>query len=75
MYSTEVLKSNFRNLNNAYIVVRGSFIILGRHAANQVALKNCIQFTKSISKTDGTTINDAEALYLVIGFELFSHEG
>ena len=32
----------------------------------QVSFKNCAPFTKCIAKIDGTTIDDAEDLYLVM---------
>ena len=45
--------------------------ILGSHAVTQVAFKSCTQFTKTITKTDWTTIGDVEDLDLVMEFELF----
>ena len=36
-----------------------------RHAATQVAFKNCAPFIKRITKTNGTATNDAEDLTLV----------
>ena len=52
IYNIEVLKSNFCDIN------------VIRHQLTQVALKNCVPFTKCITKVDGTTIDDAEDLYL-----------
>ena len=65
IYSTEVLKSNFCNFNNAYILVRGDITILG-HNVTQLAFSNFVPFTKCITKSDGTTVDDAEDLGLVM---------
>ena len=37
-----------------------------RYQATQVEFKNCAPFTKYMIKTDGTTIDDAEDLDLVM---------
>ena len=63
VYSTEVLKSNFCDYNNAYILVRCDFPVIGRQAT-QTAFTNCALFTKCITKIDGATIDDAEDLDL-----------
>ena len=65
IYSTEVLKSNFCNFNNAYILVRGDITILG-HNVTQLVFNNFVPFTKCITKSDGTTVDDAEDLGLVM---------
>ena len=65
IYKTEVLKTNFCDYNNAYILVRGDNTIIG-HQTTQVAFKNCASFTKFIRKIDGTRIDDAGGLYLVM---------
>ena len=61
----KVLKYDIFDYNNAYILVRGNVTIIG-HPASQVAFKNCAPFTKYITKIDGTTIDDAEDLDLVM---------
>ena len=65
IYNTEVLKSNLFYYNNAYILVRGG-ITVAAATATQVAFKNCAQFTKCIKEIDGTIIDDAEDLDLVL---------
>ena len=65
IYSTEVLKSNLYNQNNAYILVRGSVTIIGLQAT-QVAFKNSTPFRKYITKIDATTKDDAEDLDLAM---------
>ena len=47
MYTTEILKSNICNYNNANIL-EGDVTIIG-HNVTQVAFKNCASFTKCIS--------------------------
>ena len=61
----QVLKSNICDYNDTYILVRGDITITAA-GATQVAFKNCAPFTKCITKIDGTTIDDAEDLDLVI---------
>ena len=65
MYNTEVLKSNLCDYSNAYLLVRGDITII-EHQVTQIALKNCAPFTKCNAKIDGTTIDDAEDLDLVM---------
>ena len=65
IYNTEVLKSNLCDYNNAYILVRGDITVKAA-PATQVAFKNCAPFTKCITKIDGTTIDDAKDLDLVM---------
>ena len=64
-YNTEVLKSNICDYNDAYILIRGD-ITVAAAGATQVVFKSCAPLTKSITKIDGTTIDDAEDLDLVI---------
>ena len=71
-YNTEVLKSNgayglngLSGLNGAYILVKDHITVTAA-PATQVSFKNCAPFTKSITKIDRTTINDAEDLDLVM---------
>ena len=69
----KVLKSNLCDYNDAYILVGGNSTIIG-HQVTQVAFKNCAPFTKCIAKIDGTTIDDAEDLDLVIPmYNLIEH--
>ena len=65
IYNTEILKSHLGDYNDAYILVRGEITILV-YPVTQVAFKNCAPFTKYITKVDGTTIDDAEDLDLVM---------
>ena len=62
-HNTEVLKSSLRDSNDADILVRGDITNIG-HGVTQVAFKNCIPFTKCITKIDETTKDDAENLDL-----------
>ena len=63
--STEVLKSNIWDNNDAYILVRGNITTIGDNG-KQVAFKNYSPFIMCIPKIDGTAINDAEDLDLVM---------
>ena len=65
IYNTKVLKSNLCDYNDAYILVRGDITIIG-HQVTQAEFKNCALFSKCITKIDGTTIDDAEDLDLVM---------
>ena len=65
IYNTEVLKSNLCDYSEASILVKYDITIIG-HQVTQVAFKNCALFINSITKIDGTTINDTENLDLVI---------
>ena len=60
-----MLKSNLCYYNDAYFLVRGDIVITG-HNVTQVAFINCLPFIKCITKNDGTTIDDAEYLDLVM---------
>ena len=53
------------HFQDAYILVRGVITIIG-HTIAQVPFKNCAPLTRCITKIDGTTINDAENLDLVM---------
>ena len=64
-YHTKAVKSNLCDYNDVYISVNWDITITA-HQAIQVAFKNCAPFTKSITQIDGTTIDDAENLDLVI---------
>ena len=67
IYNTEVLKSNLWDYNDAYLLVKGNITDTAA-PETQVAFKNCPPFTKCITKIDGTTIDDAEDLDLVMPF-------
>ena len=59
------MKSNLCEYNDAYILVKFNITIAGNIAA-RVPFKNCAPFTKSLTKIDGTTMDDAEDLELVM---------
>ena len=63
-YKTDILKSNL-DYNVAYILVRVDILVIAAPQA-QVAFKKCVPLTKCIPKIDGTTIDDAENLDLVM---------
>ena len=65
IYNTEKLKSNLCYYNDYYILVTGDITVVAA-PATQVALKNCAPFTKCVTKIDGTTIDDAMDLDLVM---------
>ena len=60
-YNAEVLKHNICDYNDAYILVKGD-ITVAVGPATQVVFKNCAPFTN----INGTTIDDADALDLVM---------
>ena len=65
IHNTEVLKSDFCDYNDAYILVRGK--IVATTAPNtQASFQNCIQFTMCIKKIYGTTMDDMKDLDLVL---------
>ena len=64
-YNTEILKSNLCDYQGNFILVRDD-ITIEAAPTTQVAFKNCAPFTKCTTKTDETTIDDAEDLDLVI---------
>ena len=61
-----MLKSNNRDSNYAYILIRGDIITTARNNPTPLASKICAQLTKCITKNDGTTIDGAEGLDLVM---------
>ena len=65
IYNADVLKSNFCDYNDAYILVKGNITVIAA-PETQVSFKNFAPFTKCITKIDGTTIDDAEGLDLVM---------
>ena len=65
LWNTEVLKSYLCDYNDTYSLVRSHITIIG-HQATHIAFKDCTPFTNFITKIDGTTIDDAEDLDLVM---------
>ena len=63
-HNTEV-SSNLCDYNDAYILVRSDITVTAA-GMKQFAFKNCAPFTKCITKIDGTIIDDAEDLDLVM---------
>ena len=59
------MKSNLCDYNDAYSLVIGD-ITVAAAPTTQVVLKNCATFTKCTTKIEGTTIDDAENLDLVM---------
>ena len=64
IYNTELLKRNFCDYNDSYMLMR--YISIIGDNGHQVAIKNYAQFINCITKIDGTTKNDAEDLDLVM---------
>ena len=65
IYNTEVLKSNICEYKDAYILVKGD-ITATASPETRLSFKNCSPFTKCITKADGTAIDDAKDLDLVM---------
>ena len=61
-----MLKSIFSDYNDAYIPVRVDITIIGRNLATEEAFNNCAPFIKCITKIDGTTIDYAKDLDLLM---------
>ena len=61
-----MLKSIFSDYNDAYIPVRIDITIIGRNLATEEAFNNCAPFIKCITKIDGTTIDYAKDLDLLM---------
>ena len=62
-----MLKPNFCDyILHAYILLWSDIAIIGKNNATQVAFEDCALFNKSITKIDGTAIDDAEDLDLVM---------
>ena len=64
-FNTEVLKYNLCGYSDAYILVSGDITVTAAPEI-QVAFKNRAPFTKCITKVDGTTIDVAKDLDLVM---------
>ena len=52
IYSTEVLKSILCDSNDANILAKCDYTIIGRNIATELAFKNCAPFIKCIKKID-----------------------
>ena len=61
-----MLNPNLCDYNDAYILVRDDITIIGCNLQTEVAFKNCATFIMSITKIDGTTIDDADDLNLAM---------
>ena len=59
------LKSKICDYNDAYIIARGDITINRCNQKTQIALKNCVAFSKCFTKNNGTTIHDAEDVMLM----------
>ena len=66
IYNTELLKSHRCHYNDTYILVIDDFVTTKHNNSTLVAFKNCTPFTKCIKKIDGTILDGAEGLDLVM---------
>ena len=60
-----MLTSNFCDYNYAYILLRADITIIG-HNVTQAAFRNFAPFIKYITKSDETSVDDAEDLDFVM---------
>ena len=67
-----ITKKYYYNYKDAYILVRSDITIIRRNLATQIAFKKCATFVMCVTKIDGTTINDAEELDLVVSMNNYS---
>ena len=65
IYNTKILKSSLCDYNDAYILVKRDITVTAAPETH-VSFKNCAPFTRCITKIDGTTIDDAKDLDLVM---------
>ena len=65
VYKAKVLKSNFWDHNHAFILLRGNIAIAWDNG-DEVAFRRCNPFIKRITKINGTSLDDAEDLQLVM---------
>ena len=65
IYNTKVLKSDSCHYNDTCILVRGDITIVGDNGA-EAAFKNSAPFIMCFKKNDGTTIDGAEDVDLVM---------
>ena len=63
-YNKEAFKSNFGGCNDAYTLVRDDINVKAA-LTTQVLSKNCVPFTKCITKKDEIKVDDAENLDLL----------
>ena len=63
IHNTKVLKSGLCDYNDAYILVRANITDVAYHAT-QAAFRNCLPFTKCVTKVYRRTIEDAGDLDL-----------
>ena len=61
-----MLKSNLCDFNDACTLVIGDIVTTALNNPTPVAFKNCAPFFKCATKIDGTAIDDAEGLDLVM---------
>ena len=66
IYNTEEMKSDHCDCSDAYILERGDIITIAHNNPTPVSFTNCAPFTKCITKIEGTRIDDAEDLDLII---------
>lgn len=65
IYSNKILKSHLFDYHDTYILARSNINVLTA-PQTQAAFKNCVPFTKCTTKTNGTAINGAEDVNLVM---------
>ena len=58
-------KANLCDYNHSYILVKDNIYDCKKYCS-LTGFRNCVPFTKSNTKIDGTTIDDAENLNLVM---------
>ena len=63
--NTGILKSNLCDYNDAFILVTADIIVIAA-PETQVAFRNFAPFTKRITKSDRTTVDDAEKVDLMM---------
>ena len=65
IYNKGVMKPNLCDYSDGHILVLGDVTVV-KCFTIQVSFNNCVPFTNCITKIDGTTIDDAEGLDLVV---------
>ena len=66
IYIVKILKSNFCNYNDAFILVRVNIIITRYNNPTKIAFENFAPFIKCIKQIDEATTDDAEDLDMVM---------
>ena len=66
LYIYNYLYRGFKMFNGTYILVRGDIVTTTHDNQNPVAFESCGSFIKCITKIDGTAVDDAEHLDLVM---------